>query len=516
MRWRGNDSWKNGGDKWSAKAHLIKFSATDGADMMIPKEKERSAFAFSRVRAWMALPLALGLGGAGAGVSSTAAGPSNLPAVAAVQPIAAKDADRNGYPFYMPMRGLKAPAVRLFIKCDASRTAGREVYEGRDAASLYGRVEGGYEFVYEALDVSGRPCVYPFAPTLPMIVGPLQGTQYIFRSSIPGRRVTFRTPDIWATIDVRLFDFGRQRVHFEMSDIELDFPAAVQSKGALHIEGFGGIAPGLFTAVVRRSKIFGGKNALFVPGGQTMLYVEDSEIVGNVGTNVDQEHSTYINGILVSHLRNSVWYGQLGWKNIASGHQLKDKAYLRIYEDVTVSNLPHEGPPSAMPLVDVSAFGFTWSNNLRLQRQQPAQAAREGLVDLRTEILYGAPGNYPWNILVNSGWHMPAAPLSALDKVYLSVFFNTSVQSFRVEPFVFALRPQGTGFVSGTATVTGNEQTLPAQQRMVSIAFNTSGRASRVYSQDGWTYTNPDLPPEANWIKDRDLFIRHALGLIGR
>jgi hypothetical protein len=345
----------------------------------------------------------------------------------------------------------------------------------------------------------------------------LQGTQYIIHSSVPGRRVTFRTPDQWATIDLRLLDFGRQRVHFEMSDIELDFPGAIQAKGALHIESYGGAPPGLLTAVVRRSKLFGGKNALFVPGGQTMLYIEDSEIVGNVGTNVDQEHSTYINGTLVSHFRNSVWYGQLGWKDIASGHQLKDKAYLRIYEDVTVSNLPHDGPASAMPLVDASAFGFTWSNNLRLQRMKPQQAPREGLVDLRTEIMYGAPGNYPWNILANPSWRMPAAPLTALDKVYLSVFFNTTVQSFRTEPFVFALRPQGTGIAPSTPpTVTGNDQTTPAQQRMVSIAFNTTGPMARVYSKEGWTYTNPRLPTGSEWITDRDLFIRHALGLIGR
>ena len=62
------------------------------------------------------------------------------------------------YPFYMPMTGLRRPAVKLFVKCDASRAAGREVYKGQDAASLYGRAEGGFEFVYEALDGAGQPC----------------------------------------------------------------------------------------------------------------------------------------------------------------------------------------------------------------------------------------------------------------------------------------------------------------------------------------------------------------------
>jgi hypothetical protein len=420
------------------------------------------------------------------------------------------------YPFYMPMAGLRRPTIRLFVKCDASRRAGREVYAGPDAASLYGRATGGFEFVYEALDGTGHPCVYPFAPWIPQIAGPLQGTEYILRSSIAGRRVVFRTSNEWATIDLRLFDFGRQRVHFEMRDIELDFPGAVQPMGALHLEGFGGTPPGLFTAVIRRCRIYGGKNALFVPGGQTMLYIEDSDIAGNVGTNSDQEHSTYINGTLVTHLRNSMWHGQHAWANMASGHQLKDKAYLRIYENVTVSNQPQGTTASAMPLIDASAYGFTWSSNLRLVRQAPAQSPRDALVDLRTEMLYGNPGNYPWNVLTDPAWRMPPDPLAVLDKVYLSVFLNTSVESYRTEPYVFALRPQGSGVVPGTTTMTGNDHTTHAQQRMVSIALHTTGRMAHVYANEGWTFADPRLPPQDQWITDRDSFIRHALGLIGR
>jgi len=433
------------------------------------------------------------------------------------QPAWAETATADGaYPFYMPMAALRRPAIRLFVKCDASRSAGREVYAGQDAASLYGRATGGFEFVYEALDGTGHPCVYPFAPWIPQIAGPLQGTQYILRSSIAGHRVVFRTRNEWATIDLRLFDFGRQRVHFEMRDIELDFPGAVQAMGALHLEGFGGTPPGLFTAVIRRCRIYGGKNALFVPGGQTMLYVEDSDLAGNVGTNSDQEHTTYINGTLVTHLRNSIWHGQHAWANMASGHQLKDKAYLRIYENVTVSNQPQGTTASAMPLIDASAYGFTWSNNLRLVRLAPAQSPRDTLVDLRTEMLYGNPGNYPWNVLTDPAWHMPPDPLAVLDKVYLSVFFNTTVESFRTEPYVFALRPQGSGVVPGTTTMTGNDRTTRGQQRMVSIAFHTTGRTAHVYSSEGWTFVDPRLPPQDQWIADRDSFIRHALGLIGR
>ena len=435
--------------------------------------------------------------------------------VASAEPsaLAAHDAT---YPFYMPMKALAKPAIRLFITCEASRRAGKEVYVGADAASLYGRATGGFEFVYEATDRAGHACVYPFSPWIPQIAGPLQGTQYILRSSVPGHRVIFRNGGEWATIDLRLFDIGRQRMHFEMRDIDLDFPGAVQPMGALHLEAFGGTSPGLFTAVIRRCRIYGGKNAVFVPGGQTMLFVEDSTIAGNVGGNADQEHTTYINGTLVTHLRNSSWAGQHAWSNVASGHQLKDKAYLRIYENVTVSNRPVGTPASAMPLIDASAFGFTWANNLHLVRQAPLQAPRDALVDLRTEMRYGAAANYPWSVLAGPGWRMPPDPLAALDKLYLSVFLNTSIDSFRTEPYVFALRNQGTAFEPGTDHIAGNDTAPRAWQRAVSIAFHTTGRVGHAYSRDGWTFSDPKLPRQSEWIIDRDAFIRHALGLIGR
>lgn len=422
----------------------------------------------------------------------------------------------GAYPAYMPMQGLRAPAVKLFVKCDASRAAGKEVYAGRSADSLYGRVEGGYEFVYEALDGAGKPCVYPFSPWLPQIVGSLDRTQFLLRSSMPGHAVTFSTNDEWAGIDLKVYDIGRQRVHFEMADINLDFVNAKQAKGGLQLEAFGGENPGLFTAVIRRSRIFGGKNAVFVPTGQTMLYIEDSDIAGNVSTSADQEHTTYINGILVSHLRNSIWRGQRGWSNVASGHQLKDKAYLRIYENVTVANQPNGAPPSAMPLIDALAYGFTWSNGLKLRRLAPEQAVREGLVDLRTENTYAPPASYPWNVLANPGWTMPQNPLSVLDKIYLSVFLNTTVQSYRTEPYIFAVRPQGTMIEPGTTLVHGNEQTSKARQRIVSLAFNTIGNAQSVYGPEGWGLADPQVPESQQWIFDRDAFARHALALIGR
>ncbi|MFC0204624.1 hypothetical protein [Novosphingobium soli] len=473
-----------------------------------------SAYRRCRSALGLALPLLVGATQPGAtplpgevppGASAAAA--SSLP------PPAERD---RLYPFYMPMQGLRAPAVTLRIRCDASRAAGREVYEGRGADALYGRVEGGYEFVYEALDSAGKPCVYPFSPWMPQVVGALDGTQYVFRSSIPGQRVVFRTDDDWATIDLRLFNLGRQRVHFEMRDVELDFPRAIQPKGALNLEVTGTERPGLFTAVLRRTRIYGGKNGIFVPNGQIMLYVEDGDIAGNVGTNNDQEHTAYINGTLVSHFRRTRLHGQRAWQNMASGHQLKDKAYLRIYEDVTVSNVPDGSTPSAMPLIDASAYGFTWSEGLRIERVRPAQAPRDALVDLRTDIRYGEPGNYPWSVLAGEGWHMPASPLAALDTVYLSVFLNTTVESFRTEPYAFALRPQGRAFGPDGAHVEGSEQAAPREQRTVSLAFDTTGTIARVYAPEGWTYVDPDLPVQSQWVLDRSAFIRHALGLIGR
>ncbi|MFC6622461.1 hypothetical protein [Novosphingobium panipatense] len=447
------------------------------------------------------------------------AAPARLPAAtpsqppASFRPLPAEESDRL-YPFYMPMEGLRAPATTLRVKCEASRAAGREVYEGRGADPLQGRAEGGYEFIYEATDSRGRPCVYPFSPWMPQVVGALQGTQYIFRSSVPGSRITFRTADEWATLNLRLFEVGEQRVHFEMRDIELDFPGAIQPKGAVHLEVTGTRRPGLFTAVLRRVRVYGGKNAIFIPNGQTMLYIEDGDIAGNVGTNTDQEHTAYINGTLVSHFRNTEFHGQRAWQDLSSGHQLKDKAYLRVYENVTVSNTPQGSTPSAMPLVDASAFGFTWADGLRIRRIEPAQAVREGLVDLRTDILYGERGNYPWSVVADPVWTMPSNPLAALDKVYLSVFLHTSVESFRDEPFVFALRTSGRSFGADGTHVEGDGN--QGEQRAVSLAYGTTGRFERTYAPGSWTYTDPQLPPGSEWVLDRNRFIRHALGLIGR
>ena len=95
--------------------------------------------------------------------------PSSQEVVGAASPLqpTAQPIASGGYPFYMPMQGLKRPAVKLFVKCDASRRAGKEVYAGASAQSIGGRAEGGYEIIFEASDSAGNPCVYPFYPWLP-------------------------------------------------------------------------------------------------------------------------------------------------------------------------------------------------------------------------------------------------------------------------------------------------------------------------------------------------------------
>jgi hypothetical protein len=64
--------------------------------------------------------------------------------------------------------------------------------------------------------------------------------------------------------------------------------------------------------------------------------------------------------------------------------------------------------------------------------------------------------------------------------------------------------------------VVGEGFTTRGEQRAVSLAFGTRGTFGKVYSADGWTYPNPRLSDDALWVADRDAFIRHALGLIGR
>jgi hypothetical protein len=64
--------------------------------------------------------------------------------------------------------------------------------------------------------------------------------------------------------------------------------------------------------------------------------------------------------------------------------------------------------------------------------------------------------------------------------------------------------------------VVGEGFTTSAEQRAVSLAFGTQGNFAKVYSPSGWSYVNPRLDGDSLWVADRDAFIRHALGLIGR
>ena len=62
-------------------------------------------------------------------------------------------------------------------------------------------------------------------------------------------------------------------------------------------------------------------------------------------------------------------------------------------------------------------------------------------------------------------------------------------------PTVFAMRDY-------PILIEGNEHSTRAQQPMVSLAFNTSARAARVFANGGWTYTDPQLPQDQQWVLD--------------
>lgn len=426
----------------------------------------------------------------------------------------------SGYPFYWDMTGLLPPKVTLHVLCDESMAAGKHMLADGESFPWSGYSKGGVEIVYEARTDAGEPCVYPFTPWSPNR-GPggnewPDGSQFIWRSSEPGVQVTFRKEDQWAKMVFRPLGVEDRRFHAEVADIHLDFPGAVNAMGALHIEAVPR-GEGLVTVAIRRSHLTGARNAIFAPGGRTMLYVEDSRIGANIGNSVDQEHGTYANGILAFHAVNSTWYGQRA-RGPYGGHQLKNYAYLTVLENVTLDNRGGVGEASNRPLYDGSSWGFTWVDGLRLIRGK-ADDPRDALVDLR-------PGHYHQGRDVRAGegggvielpwpevgdYRMPAGdcPISAVDDVYLHVFRNVAVESFRSEPYAVRLH----GAFDGWDALDADNR---AQRAMLWYGEGVS------VSERGYRYqgTNPDvyacpLPDDAPaLLEDRDAFIRHALGLV--
>lgn len=431
----------------------------------------------------------------------------------------------DGLPFYFPPTDDLLPPTRtLHVRCDESIAAGKNVLAEGESFPWERYSRGGIEMIYEARDDAGEPCVYPFTPWTPRIGAGANdwpdGSQFIWRSDEPGTQVTFRHDGEWARLAFQPWTVTG-RMHVELSDIAIDFPKAVQAMGALHLEA----VPkdeGLLTVVIRRSNLTGGKNPLFIPSGRTMVYIEDSEIGANVGTNVDQEHGTYINGILSLHAVDSTWFGQKASGSFG-GHQLKNYAYLTILENVTLDNGGGRGAASNRPLYDGSSYGFTWVDGLTLIRRS-TEDPRDTLVDLRPAHYHKgrergrneADGEVelPW--LKVGDWRMPEddCPTSAVDQVYLHVFRDVDVESFRREPHAVLMQ-----------SVYENWPALDADNR-AQRAMLWYGDGVDV-SPVGFRYlpTNPGpipsvyacpLPDDApRLLTDRDAFIRHALAKVG-
>lgn len=458
--------------------------------------------------------------------SANAAGDPDDPFV-----VPPEDQPKETYPFYMDMTGLRPPEVVLHVRCDESIAAGKHVFADGEKAPWNNYSKGGVEIVYQAFDDTGAPCVYPFAPWTPTRGGGANewpdGSQFIYRSAVPGHRVTFRSDSQWAKMHFKPYKFDDRRFHFEISDIELDFPGAVNAMGALHLEAVP-TQEALLTAVVRRSRLTGGRNALFAPSGQTMVYVEDSQIGINVGDSVEQEHAIYLNGLLSAHFVDSTVFGQKA-KGIYGGHQLKNKSYLTILENVTLDNSGGTADPSNRPLYDGSAWGFTWASGLELVRQQTSGATREMLIDLRRDHYQTYSGaQVPWDNA--AGWEMPSDDCSGdvAGEVYLHVFHDTKVDSFQAEEDV--LRIDGafdmvTGAYRGEGTSYEDVMANPRRNRAMSLSFNAEGDFERFSSPVGYWYQKPKhpkvyacddpqlAPSVANLANDRDAFISHALDL---
>lgn len=424
----------------------------------------------------------------------------------------------------MPMRNLLPPKKTFKVLCDESRAAGKEVYANGEEFFWNGYANDGFEKVYESKTDAGAPCVYPFAPRSfrQSAAKYTDGAQFIYRSDVKGQPVTFRANDDWARLELSMGSI-ENRLHVELRDVKLDFPKAVQAMGALWVKAGGDIQDtnALLTVVMKRVDISGGKNALFSTGGPIMLYAEDSSFHGNVGENVDQEHAVYINGVLSTHFVRTYVGGQNAGQG--AGHQLKEKGYLRVYEDVTLSNAPEYGNASDRPLNDTALVGFSWVDGLKIDRRKPTTGAtpRNTLVDVRTNN-YVRLEESPWKTYQSNAWTMPMAPgepipAGLLDKVFVHKFANVQVESFRTEPYVFmpGVMPTDWAAYRDGGDYSENRED-PRKQRVIYLADDVSGDFEDVFADQGYHYVNPKMPSDAGWMNKKDSFIRHALGLLGR
>ncbi|MEE4349749.1 MAG: hypothetical protein V2J26_05925 [Pacificimonas sp.] len=465
----------------------------------------------------------LSLGGIAAASALTSTADQKAPSgSAAVNPagetgtFAPMETPDYDYPFYMDMTGLLEPQTKRFVRCDESMAAGKHVFSDGETEPYQRFAPGGMEFVYQAYDDTGAPCVYPFGPWLPRQgVGKWEwpdGSQFIWRSAVPGARVIF---DEGSTL--KLGGKAKDvRWHFEMRDLELrvsNYPI-----GAVHLavetEG-----SALLTAVIRNSHIKGGANGLFGISSNTMLYVENSEIGESLGRNVDQQHSVYLNRLLSSHFKDSRVYGQRASESYG-GHQLKDKSYLRIYEDLEVSNLGGVLDPSNRPLLDTNLHGFTWVDGLDIIRVE-TEKPREALIDIRNDRYFISRAE-PFSNVTSDDWLMPmspgeAIPAGLLGNVNLGVYRNVRADSYRTEPFVARLKamPQRHATTGGYVAPIFEGDVPVERQRAIALAFDPEHTAERFFSDQNYVYVNPDIPAaDQQLVSDRETFIRHAFDAV--
>lgn len=437
----------------------------------------------------------------------------------------------------MPMEGLYEPQLRFHISCALSNAAGElRTLDNEPAEVPKQRVHVGVEFVYE-------PCEYRGMGPGKLRNGKwAAGAVVLHRSSVPGEKARFVTDNPWSKLSIRPGSLGYDlageqqpggRFHAEVVDIELINTAdRPQAKGGIQFEVFPTAQSGSFaTFVVRGGRFEGGKNGLFAPTGMSMIYAENSSFGRNTGNDVNQTHATYINGALLSHFKDVLFYGDRA-KGSYGGHQLKDKSAIRILENVTLDNSGGVQDDSPMPLADFTSWGWTWSDGLSLVRREPRKP-REALIDFRRRYYVdGRRLSLPWDTA--AGWRMPTAPGDCsgdvADDVYLHVLHNTSVESFQQEAYAvrlhgaFATKFKQKGYGGVTPDMDhADVMANPRRNRAMSISFNSAGTIDTLSSPTGYWYKKENPPayscddPEklhpdvAALASDRDAFIRHAL-----
>lgn len=415
---------------------------------------------------------------------------------------------KAGYPFYMPMDHLIQTSQFYFeISCSLSNAAGELRTKNNTRPEMSNAsVYTGVTFVYEA------PCTYGN-----MEPGGIRnwkwaaGSQVIHRTSVRGQKAIFITNNPWhalhvnpGTVGVILDTQGDPtdklggRFHTEITDIEFyNSSGEPMRMGSLHFEVFPSADSGvLATLVVRDSKFGGGKNALFMPSGSVMLYAVNSEFSRSHGTNVDQEHVIYINGILMSHFENTKIYGDRG-SGPYGGHQLKVKSGIVVLESVSLSNGGGDYQASNRPLYDGAAQAYVWSENLSLERVA-TDTPRDSLVDLRRTAYTSSLLKWPMETALGADMGI-AAPGCArvkpeFDEYYLQVFKKTVVKSAYAEKSVFRQNGFIDTIIGSSDGATSYEEAIanPTRNRAWLFSFDTQHQAERI-TQDAFFYLQPDV-----------------------